>query len=369
MTGIRRFAALALVFVAPAAMAQQGNYELFLDNVRLAAAPVQQDDPIFPSSGFRTGQEGWVRVNFVVTPEGRTTDAIVVDSVGGAAFEEAALDAVGDWVFEPGDAEITRNVVDMRFELRRGREAATSNFLRRYRRIMTHVLEEEMDHAREQVDAAVQLGGWNLYEEAMLALMIGRVEGLENDPAAKLEYYLRAISLASQRALDGADRRDALSRVFEIQHYYGQYGSARLTLAALNSLPRGERTAENLTPKVDEIETALNDDAPITVQGRLYTPCDCEEGQTLWYYQPARSEFSFANLSGNVESFEARCEASRISGNVEDGGQWTLPEAPARCEIFVFGADGATFEILEYASGGTTAGLLGNDGLDRTNGR
>ena len=367
MTRIRRFAALALLFVAPAAMAQQGNYELFLDNSQLAAVPVQQDDPTFPSSGFRTGQEGWVRVNFVVAADGRATDVIVVDSVGGAVFEEAALEAVEDWQFQPGDAEITRNVVDMRFELRRGREAATSNFLRRYQRIMSHVLEEEMDHAREQVDAAVELGGWNLYEEAMLALMIGRVEGLEDDPAEKLEYYLRAIGLASQRALNGADRRDALSRVFEIQHFYGQYGSAQLTLAALNTLPRGDRAAENLTPKVDEIEAALGAAAPITVQGRLYTPCDCEEGRPLWHYQPARSEFSFANLSGNVESFEARCETSRISGDVQDGGQWTLPEAPARCEIFVFGADGASFEILEHVSDETTARLLGNDGLDRTN--
>lgn len=367
MTILRRFAALALIFLAPAAFAQSGNYELFLDNSQLSATAVQQDDPIFPSSGFRTGQEGWVRVNFVVTPDGRATDAIIVDSVGGPAFEEAALEAVGNWAFERSDAEVTRNVVDMRFELRRGREAATSNFLRRYQRIMTHVVEDEMDYARDQVDAAVELGGWNLYEEAMLALMIGRVEGLENDPGEKLEYYLRAIALASQRALDGPDRRDALSRVFEMQHFFGQYGSAQLTLAALNSLPRGERTAESLTPKIDEIEAALQSAAPITVRGTLYTPCNCDEGRPLWHYYPARSEFSFANVSGNVESFEARCETSRISGDVEDGGQWTLPEAPARCEIFVFGADGASFEILEHASNETTARLLGNDGLDRTN--
>lgn len=366
MTRLGRFAALALLFVAPAAMAQQSNYELFVDNTRLVAVPVQQDNPIFPSSGFRTGQEGWVRVNFVVTPDGRTTDIIVVDSVGGVPFEEEAIKAVQGWQFEPGSAEITRNVVDMRFELRRGREAATSNFLRRYRRIMTHVVAEELEFAREQIDSAVRLGGWNLYEEAMLALMIGRVEGLENDPAGKLEYYLRAIALASQRALEGADRRDALSRVFEIQHYYGQYGSAQITLAALNSLPRGTSTAENLTLKVDEIDAALRGNAPITVQGRLYTPCDCEEGRSLWHYQPARSQFSFSNLNGNVESFEARCGASRISGNPQDGEQWTLPEPPANCQIFVFGSDGATFEIVEQTADETTAGLQSNNGVDRT---
>lgn len=368
MTNFRRYAALAFLFGAPVALAQQSNYELFLDSVQVEAVPVKQSEPRFPSSGFRTGQEGWVRVNFVVTPDGRTTDAIVVDSVGGPAFEEAALEAVAGWEFEQSAAEIPRNVVDMRFELRRGREAATSNFLRRYRRIMTHILAEETDYARTQIDAAVELGGWNLYEEAMLSLMVGRVEGLEGDPADKLQYYMRAVDVATRQALGGDDRREALYRIFEIQHFYGQYGSAMRTLARLQAEPMGSRDVRDLAPIVEEIETALANAAPLSVRGTLYTPCNCDEGRPLWYFQPVRSEFSFANVDGNVESFEARCVASRIGGDVQAGGRWTLPEDPARCEIFVFGADGASFEILEHVTDETTARQLGNDVLDRTNG-
>ncbi len=366
MTYFRRLAALAFLFVAPAAMAQ-GNYELFLDSAQLEAVPVDQSDPIFPSSGFRTGQEGWVRVNFVVTPDGRAADTIIVDSVGGPAFERAALDAVEKWTFEPGDIEIPSNVVDMRFELRRGREAATSNFLRRYRRIMNHVLQDETEYAREQVDAAIQLGGWNLYEEAMLCLMVGRVEGLEGDTTEKLENYLRATALATRRALDGEDRREALSRIFEMQHYLGQYGSALLTMARLRADPRSAQITEALQPKFEEIQTALASPAPLTVRGTLFNPCNCDEGQPLWRYRPARSEFSFANVSGNVESFEARCEASRLRGNVQADGRWTLPEDPARCEIFVFGADGASLEILEHVANETTARNEQSNVLDRRN--
>ncbi len=366
MTYFRRLAVLAFLFVTPAVLAQ-GNYELFLDSARLEAVPVDQSDPIFPSSGFRTGQEGWVRVNFVVTPDGRTADTIVVDSVGGLAFERAALDAVEKWTFEPGDVEIPSNVVDMRFELRRGREAATSNFLRRYRRIMSHVLEEETESARQQIDAAVRLGGWNLYEEAMLCLMSGRVEGLEGDTTEKLENYLRAIAVATRRALDGADRREALSRIFEMQHYLGQYGSALLTMAALRADPRSAQVTEALQPKFDEIQAAMIDRAPLTVSGTLFTPCNCDEGQPLWRYRPLRSEFSFANVSGNVESFEARCRTSRLRGDVQDGGRWSLPDEPAQCEIFVFGADGASFEILEHVTDQTTARNERSNVLDRRN--
>lgn len=367
MADFMRFFIPALLFAASVVHARQSDYEVLVANIQRASVPVQQYEPDFPSSGFSTGQEGWVRVHFFVTPEGRTTDPIIVDSAGGFAFEKAALDAVENWLYEPSDVVLTANVVDIRFERRRSRETATREFLRRYQRIMTRVRTEKANQARSQVDAAVARGGWNLYEETMLALMAGQVEGLENNPAGKLEYYLRATSMASQAALDGSNRRDALTQVFELQHRRGQYGSAQVTLAAVYALPAGTEPAEDLTSRADEIRTALGRSAPITVQGRLYTPCKCEEGRALWHYRPARSEFSFANLSGNVESFEARCEASRISGDVQDGGQWTLPEAPARCEIFVFGADGASFEILEHASGETTAGIVGNDGLDRTN--
>ncbi len=359
-------AALACLVAAPAALAQ-GRYEMAVDTEGLVAVPVNEAEPQFPSSGFRNGQEGWVRVNFVVSPDGRATDPIILDSVGGAAFERAALDTVEAWNFEAGEVEIPSNSVEMRFKLRQGSELANRNFLRRYRSIMTHVVEEEAELARRQLDRAVEIGGWNLYEEAMLNLMAGRVEGLEGDTLEKLEYYLRAEAMATRQAIDGESRRRALSRIFEMQHDFGQYGSALQTMARLKAEDGSESAVEALNPRLEELQAALASSDPLTVMGTLFTPCNCDEGRPLWYYQPARSEFSFANVGGNVESFEARCGASRLSGDVEAGSRWTLPDDPARCEIFVFGADGASFEILEHVSSETTARHQRSNVLDRTN--
>ena len=74
----------------------------------------------------------------------------------------------------------------------------------------------------------------------------------------------------------------------------------------------------------------------------------CDEGQPLWHYVPARRTFSFDNLNGEVERFEARCEDARISGPVVTGKTWTLDDSWGACRVFVFGDGGATFDFLEH---------------------
>jgi hypothetical protein len=91
----------------------------------------------------------------------------------------------------------------------------------------------------------------------------------------------------------------------------------------------------------------LSDDIT-TAKATLYNPCDCDEGEPLWHYAPARRTFSFANTSGNVERFEARCEGQRISADVESDKTWTLEPVWGFCRVIVFGNDGATFEFLEH---------------------
>ena len=158
--------------------AQTHEYEL--SNIGPAVA-VEQADPEYPGHTVRSGQEGWVRMHFVVAPDGRAIDPIIIDSSGGGGFEEEARKVISEWRFEApaSGAELPNNIVNIRSEYRRGKDAATSNFIRRYRRIVTHLHHEEYDTARKMVDEAYELGGWNLYESAMLWLMMGRVEGAE----------------------------------------------------------------------------------------------------------------------------------------------------------------------------------------------
>jgi TonB family protein len=335
------------LLLAPTAQAQLHDPTLETES---GAVVLEQTPPDYPGHAVRKGQEGWVSVSYVVSAAGRAVDPIIMDSSGGPGFETAVRDAMEKWRFEPpaSGAEIPANVVAVRSEIRRGRDAATSNFIRRYRRIVTQLAYEEYADARKLVDEAYELGGWNLYESAMLWLMIGRVDGAEGDFVGKLEAYQRALAIGTRKAIGGDDRRELLSRIFELEDRFGQYANAARTFKLLEKELNNSAEMAEFGPRAEEILALMQDSEPLTARATIYNPCDCDAGQPLWTYRPARRTFSFANLSGNVISFEARCETKRIRGNVEEGPSWTLAPEWGSCRVFVFGEDGASFDFVEH---------------------
>ena len=347
----------ATLALASTSFAQTHEYEL--SNIGSAIA-VEQADPEYPGHKVRSGQEGWVRMHFVVSPDGRAIDPIIIDSSGGVGFEEEARKAMTKWRFEApaSGAELPNNIVNIRSEFRRGRDAATSNFIRRYRRIVTHLHHEEYDTARKMVDEAYELGGWNLYESAMLWLMVGRVEGAEGDLVGKLEHYRRALAVGTRKSLSGKDRRELLSKIFALEDQYGLYADASRTFAQLGKEIESSAEMAEFGARAAAIKALMSSEETLSANATIYNPCDCDSGEPLWYYRPARRTFSFANLNGNVQRFEARCENHRIRGDVAEGKSWTLAPDWGTCRVFVFGDDGATFDFLEHL----------NDGQDESTG-
>lgn len=339
----------ATLGLASASYAQ--THEYALGNIG-SAVPIEQADPEYPGHKVRSGQEGWVRMHFVVAPDGRASDPIIIDSSGGVGFEEEARKVMTKWRFEApaSGTELPNNIVNIRSEYRRGRDAATSNFIRRYRRIVTHLHHEEYDTARKQVDEAYELGGWNLYESAMLWLMLGRVDGAEGNLIGKLENYHRALSVGTRKSLSGKDRRELLSRIFELEDRYGLYANASRTFALLEKDVKSRADLAEFAERATAIKAMMKSEETLSANATIYNPCDCDSGEPLWYYRPARRTFSFANLNGNVQRFEARCENHRIRDDVVEGKSWTLAPDWGSCRVFVFGDDGATFDFLEHLS-------------------
>ncbi|MCH8278297.1 MAG: hypothetical protein IIC12_05130 [Proteobacteria bacterium] len=75
----------------------------------------------------------------------------------------------------------------------------------------------------------------------------------------------------------------------------------------------------------------------ISASATIANPCDCDAGEALWHYTPIRRTFSFANIDGTVDRFEARCERQRISAAVATEKLWALPSEWGHCRIFVLG--------------------------------
>ncbi len=65
------------------------------------AIPLVRVNPLYPPRAQARGVEGWVLLEFTITPEGRTKDITVVDADPRGYFERAATDAVKKFKYKP----------------------------------------------------------------------------------------------------------------------------------------------------------------------------------------------------------------------------------------------------------------------------
>jgi TonB family protein len=63
--------------------------------------PLIKVNPIYPNRAASHDIEGWVRVEFTILADGSVADAIVVQSMPEAVFDDAALAAIEQWQFKP----------------------------------------------------------------------------------------------------------------------------------------------------------------------------------------------------------------------------------------------------------------------------
>ena len=72
--------------------------------------------PAYPARARERGTEGWVDLEFTVSTDGTTRDAVVREAEPSGTFDRAALDAVKRWRYEP--RVVDGNVVDQRVQAR-----------------------------------------------------------------------------------------------------------------------------------------------------------------------------------------------------------------------------------------------------------
>ncbi len=67
--------------------------------------PIVRIDPDYPARAQSRGIEGWVLVQFTITPAGTVKDPFVVEAHPKGYFEDAALKAIARWRYSPSIKE------------------------------------------------------------------------------------------------------------------------------------------------------------------------------------------------------------------------------------------------------------------------
>ncbi len=78
-------------------------------------------DPVYPLEALRSRTQGWVQLEFTITPSGTVRDIAVVEGEPRGVFDRSATDALAKWRFKPryvnGQPTAQRSMVVMRFNL------------------------------------------------------------------------------------------------------------------------------------------------------------------------------------------------------------------------------------------------------------
>ncbi len=124
----------------------------------------------------------------------------------------------------------------------------------------------------------------------------------------------------------------------------------------LSTLEDRTRPLDDLKPLADELHGLRSGGGAIVVAGSIGDIREANGGEFgVWTHQLFRRRFAFNSLAGGHHHLDIRCEFRRAQSPVAPDREWIIPESWGDCSLYVFGAPGTTFELVEYATGPTNS--------------
>lgn len=308
------------------------------------ALPLEYAPPKYPQAAQQQEREGWVVLAYVITTEGTVRDVFVEDSSGQQLFERAAVDAVSSWLYHPArrdgvPVETTRHRQKITFRLEGGDSAATELFGRQLASFRRDLARNDLERAAQRLERMRARPRWNLYEDAWYWWARSLYEEQTGDQEARRLSLRRAV--AYEEAFLPPDVYVMALRELYVDYIRtGELQQALQTFARLQAVDTaGDMTAE-LADHAARVREHLVAVDVLEVQGVL--------GNRPWSYHLTRNAFELADVTGDLQRLEVLCDQHAESLAYQADVAWNIPERWGDCRLYVHGAMGSRFTLLEY---------------------
>ncbi len=331
--------------------AQTSEGEVALISAFQPARPLKRIDPEYPVEAAKRGQEGWVQMSYVIDEEGRVQDPVIEDFSGSRAFKRKALNAIKRWTFEPAmkDGKPTQQchqAVQFDFALG-GKRGATRSFIQKYKEIDAIYRTGNFAKADEALLRLKDDNTLNRYENAWLWNLDAQIASGLKDWSRELSSYSRM--LPSHRGIGKGDNvfgdehiAFVHQRMGLIASQLGQFANALTYFDRLSAMENQQKRLEEIKPLLEEINAHINSDTALNV------PVTIKE-QGSWFHTLIRHQFAFANIEGELDTVEVRCESHREKFTVAEDHIWHIPPSWGQCRVLVEGKDSTKFNLVEIA--------------------
>jgi TonB family protein len=339
----------ACLYLALIALAAPNVLADDASQLRVYAKPVERSAPRYPAHELRRNQQGWVVLNYVVADDGRVVEPVVEQSSGSRAFEDAAMRTVRNWRYEPArlngePVQQCKTKVRIAFTMHGAQDKVSKPFYNRYRKIERTLGDGDVDGASAALDAAFHGEGLSLGEMSWLWAMEARIAGVRGDTGHQLE-ALRRATAGSSEWLSEDLQTGLLTTRTALELERGELSAALHSYTELASIDSAD-TAQ-LEPFIEQIKSLVDSDELFFADAIIGGNPNCESCESQWQYQPLRRAIEFADVEGELDNLELRCEWQRFVDEAREGVTWNIPESWGDCSIVVFGTPGTTFKLFE----------------------
>ncbi len=329
-------ALIVIALLQPGASAADSGFE---DAVLLENAPLD-----YPTAEYESGREGWTLLSYVVNREGAAVDALVEDSSGSAAFDQAALAAVAQLRYSP--ARLSGEPVERCFSRQKitfqkppNRYSVARKFENDLGDVNKATRAGRYDEAANLLTSLDERYPRNLYEDVRFWLTGANLAQARGDLPGEIGHLRRAVAYEGVYLPD-ALYAAALKRLYNAEIQFGLVAESLDTSQRLAGLRTEDRDVAVLVAHSAEQRRQLDE------LEFFSTPVNLVEGE-IARHRLLRARFSFLVEAGGLEDFELRCRSHRTRLAFKADTEWSVPAGWEDCALYFDGAPGTMFYVNE----------------------
>lgn len=316
------------------------------------AVPVERPKIRYPKAAEDDWSEGWVLLEFTVTPQGVPTKMSVVDAMGPKDFVKVAVDGVSRWRFKPATrngAPVEQSLYDVEVQFLfegAGNAADHREFVVKYNRARGHIRNNRPDAAITELERAFR-SRLNLYEAAMGSFVLA-VAYMQKEDWERALYHARHANIYQGKYLEKGMVPHAHMQEIELNARTGNFREAVCGFEQLKKVDAKLAAPDTPLGKMMEgLDAAMKAKDPLGIDGRLAKHPLVDDAPAVWRHRLLRSKFWFTQINGEVKSYRLACAGTSHEAAIDTETLWNVPTQAGGCVLRVEGAPGATFKLVE----------------------
>lgn len=295
----------------------------------------------------RNGLEGWVLFNYVIDENGDVGDIIVVDSSNDERILKGGFRHLEKLKYTPALLNETKVASRISFlflllESRPGqdRTAVSKNYKKKYDNILSLLNERKYTQAGEAIEILETDLTKNLFEHARTAWL----KSMYYYNTKQFYNYTREMSVVIllKEYLPTKTVAAGMSSLFESYLYYNELGRAIALIGTMSIYDGVNLTEEVESTFVNRVLAKAENKNDIKVAAKI-------PDSGVYFHMTLGRKFTIQGLSGEVSSYDLRCQNFRETGEDFDNLELDVSKAGSQsCDLLVMGSPGASFE-LQYS--------------------